>query len=541
MENLNEYLQALVTTGAAALHLEPNKEPYVVSRDGSTNIGISPLQGTQISMMVFPLIPPDVKQELPGKSEIEFVHPHKLCRFGFVVRKSPAGFMVTVRPDGAAPAGLTDPPGEPELSVEAASEPPPSNSSAKLSSAYETETISISSSPRSQMPDAAAFEFETNGSGRADADLAPEEDMGGPPTATPESFNFNLSGFVPSAEEYIPEPEPLGSDVSVLPLVDRRKGDRRRSNALSNDRMDALLWTASGSHASDLHLSPCVPPMIRKDGRPVILDCGEDVLSPQTSHELIISIMPPANLDEFERTGNTRFAYEIEGQARFRCNVFTDRKGTAAVLRMIPSDVPTAEQLELPTPILDLCSLSDGLVIVAGPSGSGKSTTLAAMIDTINKSREGYIITVEDPIEFVHESHKCLVSQRENSRCTVAPDSVLRSARLESPDVLLVSELGEEQALSHSIECAAGGSLVLGSISAMCARMAVEMVVDKFGAALKTNGLRMLAETLRCVVIQKLVPAADGGRMAVFDVLSVTPEISELIREGRISEVAAAG
>ena len=260
--------------------------------------------------------------------------------------------------------------------------------------------------------------------------------------------------------------EAFGEQDETLLTDDRRKyeGDPRKQNSFIQDRMDALFRRMADEGSSDLHLSVSMPPMVRKDGKMQRLDCAESVLSPEVMTELLHSIMPEKNREEFERRHDTDFAYEIAGLARFRCNVFMDRKGMGAVFRIIPTKILTAEQLGLSKAIMDLCSLSKGLVVVTGPTGSGKSTTLCAMVDSINKSREDHIITIEDPIEFVHDNHKCLVNQREVHNHTDSFKDALRAALREDPDILLVGEMRDLETISIAIETAETGHLVFGTL-----------------------------------------------------------------------------
>ncbi|MEP7213183.1 MAG: ATPase, T2SS/T4P/T4SS family, partial [Acidobacteriota bacterium] len=446
MENLNEYLQTLVNSGSSELRLEPNKEPYVISASGNTNIGAAPLQGTQISMMVFPLIPPDIKNELPDKSEIEFTHPHALCRFEFVVKKSPAGFIVTVRPD-RAPAAIDSlaSPGVDASSI-SASPAEPAERSTNSVAAYGSETISIDgNASKAAKPGPKSSEVESSSDMQAQAPAATGSSLAAD-SVVAFDFDTKASGFFPPAEEYIPKPEPgdvveEGREIAAVQLVERRKGDRREVNSIARDRMDALFRKMADIGASDMHLSASVPPIVRRDGRMDKLECNEQSLEPDVLHELLFSIMPPKNREEFTKRNDTDFAYEIPGLARIRCNVFTDRKGPGGVFRIAPTKILTAEQLGLPKAVMDLCSLSKGLVMVTGPAGSGRSTTLCAMVDWINKSREDHIITIEDPIEFIHENKKCLVNQREVNNHTDSFKDAMRAALREDPDVLLVGEM----------------------------------------------------------------------------------------------------
>ena len=250
--------------------------------------------------------------------------------------------------------------------------------------------------------------------------------------------------------------------------------------------------------------------------------------------------MPAKNQEEFERRNDSDFAYEIPGLARFRANIFADRKGMGGVFRIIPTKILTAEQLGLSKAIMDLCSLSKGLVVVTGPTGSGKSTTLCAMVDSINKNREDHIITIEDPIEFTHENQKCLVNQREVHNHT---DSVskTRCARrcAKIPDILLVGEMRDLETISIAIETAETGHLVFGTLHTTTAASTVDRIIDQFPADRQQQIRVMLSESLKGVIAQTLLPKKGGGRVAALEILIVTPAISNLIREGKTFQIAS--
>jgi twitching motility protein PilT len=250
--------------------------------------------------------------------------------------------------------------------------------------------------------------------------------------------------------------------------------------------------------------------------------------------------MPPRALEEFDRRHDADFAYEIKGLARFRANIFMDRKGMGGVFRIIPSKILTAEQLGLSKHILDLCSLSKGLVVVTGPTGSGKSTTLCSMVDHINKNREDHIITIEDPIEFTHENQLCLINQREVHNHTDSFKDALRAALREDPDIVLVGEMRDLETIAIAIETAETGHLVFGTLHTSTAASTIDRIIDQFPADRQQQIRVMLSESLRGVVAQTLLPKIGGGRIAALEVLIVTPAISNLIREGKTFQIPSA-
>jgi twitching motility protein PilT len=304
--------------------------------------------------------------------------------------------------------------------------------------------------------------------------------------------------------------------------------------------MDEFFHKMEKMGASDLHLTTGMPPLVRKDGRMLPLSKELPVISPDTMRNLLTSIMPKKNQEEFSERHDTDFAYEIPELARFRSNIFMDRKGMGAVFRVIPSKILTAEQLNLSKHILGLCDLSKGLVVVTGPTGSGKSTTLCAMVDHINKNREDHIITIEDPIEFTHENKKCLINQREVHNHTDSFKDALRAALREDPDIVLVGEMRDLETISIAIETAETGHLVFGTLHTTTACSTVDRIIDQFPADRQQQIRVMLSESLKGVIAQTLLPKKGGGRIAALEVLIVTPAISNLIREGKTFQIPSA-
>jgi len=595
MEKLNEYLQALVSSSSYELRLEPNKIPYTVSVNGSTDVSAEPLQGTQISMMVFPLIPNDVRMQLPSQQEVQFVHPHNLGKFAFTVTKSPSGFVVAVRPVGVDPDVLRAPaqtPVVPDPVVQNSAPPPPPAELELPTFEFESSSIGVQKTLGEQVaaspsipylviegldlpvvdaPSGPAIEvmdvndpaFQTVFSDtstyeppikRQEFEVDPtafeqpmQQFQSSPaePPATPqfENSTFNTpsqqSGWVPPTEEYMPPRTEIVTPE--MPNAERRScSDRRQKNTMMTARMDAMFHRMAEVGASDLHLSVSMPPMVRKDGKIQRMECNEGVISPEIMRELLFSIMPEKNIEEFERRNDTDFAYEIAGLARFRCNIFMDRKGMGAVFRIIPTKILTAEQLGLSQAIMNLCTLSKGLVVVTGPTGSGKSTTLCAMVDHINKTRDDHIITIEDPIEFVHDNQQCLVNQREVHNHTDSFKDALRAALREDPDILLVGEMRDLETISIAIETAETGHLVFGTLHTTTAASTVDRIIDQFPADRQQQIRVMLSESLKGVIAQTLLPKKGGGRVAALEVLIVTPAISNLIREGKTFQIPSA-
>ena len=247
--------------------------------------------------------------------------------------------------------------------------------------------------------------------------------------------------------------------------------------------------------------------------------------------------MPESNRKQFSEKHDTDFAYEIPGLARFRANAFADRKGPGAVFRVIPAKILTAEQLGLSPAILGLCTLNKGLVLVTGPTGSGKSTTLCAMIDHVNKTRADHLITIEDPIEFVHQNQKCLINQREVRTHTDSFKDALRAALREDPDIVLVGELRDLETIAIAIETAETGHLVFGTLHTTTAASTVDRVIDQFPSDRQAQIRIMVSESLRGVIAQTLCRKIGGGRIAALEVLIATGAVSNLIREGKTFQI----
>ena len=291
--------------------------------------------------------------------------------------------------------------------------------------------------------------------------------------------------------------------------------------------------------ASDLHLTVGQRPRIRLDGE---LEELADLEPPSADllARLLREITPDGQHEAFERDNDADFAYELPGRARFRVNLFRNRTGAAAVMRQIPTEIPTFEQLGLPEQLRRLAELSKGLVLVTGPTGSGKSTTLAALVDLVNKTRRDHIITIEDPIEFVHPSKGCLVNQREVGMHTTSFKRALRAALREDPDIVLVGEMRDLETTAIAIETAETGHLVFATLHTTTAPSTVERVVDQFPGDRQEQIRNMLADSLQAVIAQVLLKRVGGGRVAAFEILVGTPAVSNLIREAKTFQIPSA-
>jgi twitching motility protein PilT len=300
-----------------------------------------------------------------------------------------------------------------------------------------------------------------------------------------------------------------------------------------------LLAFSVKNKASDLHLSSGLPPMIRVHGD--VRRINVPPLEHRDVHGMIYDIMNDGQRKAYEETLECDFSFSIPGLARFRVNAFNQDRGAAAVLRTIPSKVLTLEQLNAPKIFADLALKARGLVLVTGPTGSGKSTTLAAMVNHLNETEYAHILTVEDPIEFVHESKKCLINQREVGPHTMSFSNALRSALREDPDAILVGELRDLETIRLALTAAETGHLVFGTLHTSSAAKTIDRIVDVFPAEEKEMVRAMLSESLQAVISQTLLKTKDGtGRVAAHEIMLGTPAIRNLIREAKIAQMYSA-
>jgi twitching motility protein PilT len=300
--------------------------------------------------------------------------------------------------------------------------------------------------------------------------------------------------------------------------------------------IDKLLREMVEMKASDMHLTVGQPIIFRVHGD--IKRISQEPILPDMMQQFLLPTMPKRNHQEFSKSQDTDYAYELAGVGRFRVNIFRDRNGVGAVMRHIPSQILTAEQLNLAPAITKLCTLNKGLVLVTGPTGSGKSTTLAAMIDLINKTRREHILTIEDPIEFVHPQQLCLVNQREVHKHTGSFARALKAALREDPDVVLIGEMRDLETIAIAIETAETGHLVFGTLHTTTAMSTVDRIIDQFPADRQAQIRVMLSSSLRGVVAQTLLKKKTGGRVAAHEILIANDAVGAMIREGKVQHLA---
>jgi twitching motility protein PilT len=335
-----------------------------------------------------------------------------------------------------------------------------------------------------------------------------------------------VASIRPSAGAPVPAPEktappvPRFSAAHTTPQLDRYRG-----------LIEELLRLTVQSKASDLHLRSGEPAILRRDGE-LVRQEGQP-LSPEEVDGMLTSLMGNRELNEYREHGDADWAYELPDSTRFRANAAMERRGPMGVFRVIPSHILTADELGLSADIQRLCYLTKGLVLVTGPTGSGKSTTLAALVDLINRTRTDHILTIEDPIEFVHPPKRCVVTQRQVGFHTRSFKHALRAALREDPDVIMVGEMRDLETVSIAIETAETGHLVFGTLHTTTAASTVDRIIDQFPADRQSQIRVMLSESLKGVIAQVLCRRMGGGRVAAKEVLLSIPAVSNLIREGK--------
>lgn len=302
--------------------------------------------------------------------------------------------------------------------------------------------------------------------------------------------------------------------------------------------LEELIRDALERNASDIHLTVGEPPIFRLDG--VLTDVGEELLTEDVTAAYVRELASPEFLEEFHSKGEADFAVTFRGLARMRCNVFRQRGYTALALRLLPLRIPSAEELRLPSVVVSQADKPRGLVLVTGPTGSGKSSTLAALLDHINHTQRRHIITLEEPIEYLHTSDQCIINQREVGADTGSFAAGLRAALRQDPDVILVGEMRDLETISTAITAAETGHLVFGTLHTKGAANTIDRIIDSFPAEQQNQIRIQLADVLECAVGQTLLPKIGGGRRAVFEIMVVTPAIRSMILQGKTFQITSA-
>lgn len=303
-------------------------------------------------------------------------------------------------------------------------------------------------------------------------------------------------------------------------------------------QIDSLFMEMKTRGASDLHMVIGFPPLLRLRGELVPTD--QPVLTPESNREILFEILSPEQRTTIDAKLDMDKAYELAGTGRFRCNFFYQNRGIGAVFRLIPTNIITLEQLQLPPVLTTIANFNKGLVLVTGPTGSGKSTTLAAIIDHINDTRDAHIITIEDPLEFVHPNKKCLITHREIGTHANSFEEALKVASRENPDIILVGEMRDLETISLALTCAELGILVFGTLHTNSAAKTIDRIINAFPSERQAQTRTMLADSLRAVIAQQLLRTADGsGRCAANEILISSTALASMIREGKINQISS--
>ena len=480
MAQLDPFMKAMLDAPDSELLLTSDAAPRLVSRDGrARELMARTIASSKIRQLLSEIMPPEVRALIDERGSIEFTY-------------APAG-MDTVR------VAIRNWTGETAASCRA--------HRARAAGAAPPSTRDVAAPPSSR-------------------DVAPRSRQEAAPVSSrqeaPPSSRRDPVAPASRREERAPESAAVSASGGSAGVDERP--------------IHALFRQMVAQGASDLHLTTGEPPMVRCDGEMQRLK-GHALLKSDTMSKLLIPIMSERHRAEFDETHDTDFAYEIPGLSRFRCNVFRDRTGIGAVFRTIPTRIISADELGLSKAVQNLCYLSKGLVLVTGPTGSGKSTTLAAMVDLVNRERHDHIITIEDPIEFVHPSKSCLVNQREVGEHTVSFKAALRAALREDPDIVLVGEMRDLETVAIAIETAETGHLVFGTLHTTTAYSTIDRLIDQFPSDRQAQIRVMLSESLKGVVSQTLCKKIGGGRVAAMEVLLGTNAVANLIREGKSFQI----
>ncbi len=482
MAQIDKLISVLVTSRADVLHLNED-EPATIDVQGRSRSLTKPLTGAQIVSLISEVAQREASKLLEAKAPVKFRYDNADGAFLIRAMVRNTKWLVQIAVDDKGDferkTGTFRAVSDSDIPVVSAT--PVASGAAR----------SAAAAPAASPPAAAA-------------PAAPA-----PLVASPVSAAMSSSGTVAGA----------GADAPPARL-----------------RMDMLLRLLVEQKGSDLHLRCGEPPIIRLHGEMHRLDKHPKVENDELE-AMLMTIMPERNKKEFRETNDTDYAYEIEGIARFRANASRERKGAAAVFRVIPAAVVTAEQLGLSQEIQNLCYLTKGLVLVTGPTGSGKSTTLCALVDLVNRVRTDHVITIEDPIEFVHQNKSCIITQRQVGVHTQSFKAALRAALREDPDIILVGELRDLETVSIAIETAETGHLVFGTLHTTTAPGTIDRLIDQFPADRQEQIRIMLSESLKGVIAQTLLKKIGGGRVAAKEVLLSIPAVSNLIREGKTFQI----
>ncbi len=514
MSNLVPLFSMLESAKADELRLMPGELPCVITDGQRRDVASQPMNARLILSAASELLSQEELADLPSQRPRTVRHEQDDVLYVIEISRGAAGIGLVIRP--AKKAHRIEVSREVGAKARRASRPP-------------------------RPPSAQALQVTPNEPPAPVPQRAPEPPRSGPdlhqpitpappPDPTRPTVTLAKKAGAPESSRAASAPSPAPAALAPAPApAPARSGPAK---------IDALLREMIATKASDLHLSAGNHPVMRVHGE-IHFAKEHPVLRSADVAALVQEIMTDKARTDFADTRDADFAYEIPGLARFRVNVFEDRNGVGSVMRQIPIEILTVEKLGLPKACIDLCWLSKGLVVVTGPTGSGKSTTLAAMIDFINKNRSDHIITIEDPVEFVHKNVKCLVNQREVGQHTKSFKGALRAALREDPDIVLVGEMRDLETIAIAIETAETGHLVFGTLHTTTAVSTVDRIIDQFPSDRQAQIRVMLSESLKGVVAQVLCKKIGGGRVAAHEIVLGNPAVTNLIRDGKTFQLAS--
>jgi len=506
MPQLDRLLSAVISNKADALTLDEGDPAKLEVQGAARPVTKSPLTAQQVVGLLKEIAPPDAGRQLDTAKSATFTYTSADGAFAVRAAQEGGKWRARITPGNGVPSADAGAGFDPLSGFQASSSfLTPSESSAALGRP-------TPAAPRPAVP-------------------TPNGAMAAVSIATPASIPVTPSTrAAAAAAAATPKSTPSATNAALDNVNEFEGSETARAT------IEQLLRTTVERGASDLHLRCGEPPIIRLHGEMHRLE-GWSVLENAQLDAMLRSIMPERNRIEFGDTNDTDYAHEIPGCARFRANALKDRMGVAAVFRQIPSQVVTVEQMQITQEVQQLCYLTKGLVLVTGPTGSGKSTTLCALIDMVNRVRNDHVITIEDPIEFVHPNKNCIITQRQVGVHTKSFKSALRAALREDPDIVLVGELRDLETVSIAIETAETGHLVFGTLHTTTAPGTIDRIIDQFPADRQEQIRIMLSDSLKGVISQTLCKKIGGGRVAAREILLSIPAVANLIREAKTFQV----
>jgi twitching motility protein PilT len=513
LSNLVPLFFMLEKAKADELRLTPGQPPKVSLDGQSRDVASQPMNERLILAAASDLLSQAELADLPSQRPRTVRYEHGETLYVIEIARTASGIGMVIRPAKATPQRI-------QLPHDMPKDLGPRSRRSRQMRAPSSPAIQLAATTRGQ---AAA----------ATASAAPSP-------ASPASPGSGADATKPTIT-FKTEKTPVPVARADAPRADTPRADAPRAEEAPRGgpaKIDTLLREMMAAKASDLHLSSGNHPVMRVHGE-IHFSKDREVLTSAAVNAFVQEIMNDKAKKDFAELHDADFAYEIPGLGRFRINVFEDRNGVGAVMRQIPIEIITTEKLGLPKACIDLCWLSKGLVVVTGPTGSGKSTTLAAMIDYINKNRSDHIITIEDPVEFVHKNIKCLVNQREVGQHTKSFKNALRAALREDPDIVLVGEMRDLETIAIAIETAETGHLVFGTLHTTTAVSTVDRIIDQFPTDRQAQIRVMLSESLKGVVAQVLCKKIGGGRVAAHEIVLGSPAVTSLIRDGKTFQLAS--